>query len=104
MPRAGSGLGFWAYVIKGPGCWRWVGGTVPVGYGMFSIAGTRTTGSLLSQLSVRPCPVPTTHRWFKPTGTPMSVRPDHMTLATNRENFLRGHHPNAVIHRQREAA
>jgi hypothetical protein len=120
LPRAGSSLGFWAYVLKfpGPGCWLWFGGTVPCGYGLFHVAGTRKMVQVhrhAYEELVGPIPVglQIDHQCHNADATCRGgvtclhrrcVRPDHMTPATNRENYLRGHHPNAAIHRQREAA
>lgn len=79
---------FWAKVVKGDGCWQWVGAKVSGGYGIISMPGGRKV--LTHRLSwelANGTPIPAGMQVQHFCDKPSCVRPDHLRIGTHAENM-----------------
>ena len=87
---------YWAKVIKGHGCWAWGGTVNDHDYGQIRLGKTRL---LAHRVAVA------MDRGFVAMGAvvdhlcnhPRCVNPRHLRVTTQRENWLRGRSPTAVV-------
>lgn len=85
---------FWSKVHKTDGCWYWMAGRTPLGYGVFSTAGSKFAHRVAYELANGPIPEGLVLDHL--CRVPSCVRPDHLEAVTRRENNLRGTSPMAV--------
>ncbi len=89
---------FWGRVEKTESCWLWRGGIINSGYGRFYIKRKIWVAHRVSYILTRG-PVPIGLCLDHLCRNRACVNPDHLDLVTQRENTLRGMHPNQVIRR-----
>ncbi len=84
------------YVVDtSTGCWQWMRGMTPNGYGYAQRNGAKRGAHRLYWEEVNG-PIPSGMTIDHLCNNPSCVNPAHMTLATLRENILRGSSPWAV--------
>ena len=89
---------FWAYVVKGPGCWKWTGSPrSATGYGSFN-----GTGAHRYSYELHNGPIPKGLVVRHLCHNPSCVNPDHLRIGTYKENagdsVLACRHTHGVIH------
>lgn len=88
----------WASKVQLPprgtnGCWQWIGGSCPLGYGRFFIGGKgfkKYTGPHRFSYETFVGPIPAGRVIDHLCRNPSCVNPDHLEAVTVRENTLRG--------------
>jgi hypothetical protein len=80
--------GFWAKVNKGTGgCWQWIGKSRSArGYGQFSFGGFNMAAHRASWMINRGV-IPADIHVLHSCDNPLCVRPDHLFLGTNQDNY-----------------
>lgn len=95
MPKAHPARRFWAMVIRGSGCWIWIGARSREGYGFFSPTHAKQVRAHRYAYELERGPIPDGKQLDHLCRTPSCVRPDHLEIVTSRENTLRGGSPTA---------
>ncbi len=80
---------FWLKVIKGDGCWLWIGPRSPLGYGVAKIRG-KNVGAHRVAYALCIGPIPVDRVLDHICRNPACVNPAHLEPVTNRVNILRG--------------
>ena len=81
---------YWAKVDKTGSCWLWTGSLNSSGYGLFGAKATRPVKlALAHRYGWELCrgPIPDGMLVLHSCDTPACVRPDHLSLGTNRDNM-----------------
>lgn len=78
---------FWACVDKTESCWLWNGNRKPNGYGSFSIKGRLVYAHRFAYMSHNDVPLSKRQEVAHICDNPPCVRPDHLFLATHKENM-----------------
>lgn len=78
-------LGFWSKVDKTEACWNWTGAKNRLGYGTFHIAGKSGFVHRIAYTWLVG-PIPEGVKVDHVCHTPSCVRPDHLRLATQKQN------------------
>ena len=92
---------FWSKVEKLPddGCWLWVGARKRNGYGQFKLGGRPLLPHRIAYAWA--CgPIPDSAQLDHLCRNRACVNPAHLEPVTNRENALRGEHPNVLARRR----
>ena len=77
---------FWTKVDKSIDCWTWTAGKMPTGYGMFNVNGKNYGAHRISVvLDGRD---PTGYVVMHTCDNPSCVRPDHLIVATQKDNMI----------------
>jgi hypothetical protein len=86
---------FWEKVDARGDCWEWTGAATPTGYGTFFPTRTAPTRAYRYAWESLIGPIPAGMTLDHLCGNRRCVNPDHLRVATQRENALRGHSPAA---------
>ena len=95
---------FWRKAARGPDCWTWIGRTNAYGYGIFDIGGRHEVASrwllrfILADLFVDELEV------CHSCDNPSCVRPDHLFVATHKENMRDAQKKGRLFRRNRAKA
>ena len=89
---------FWAKVNKTATCWLWTASCSSEGYGRINISGKSTYAHRWAYEQAHG-PIPEGMHIDHLCRVRHCVNPEHMEVVTNRQNFTRGEHPNAKLHR-----
>jgi hypothetical protein len=82
---------FWKKVIKSDnGCWEWIGGKNPDGYGSFGLAGGKVTSAHRWSYEKSIGPIPNGLTIDHICRNRACVNPDHLECVSFIENILRG--------------
>lgn len=77
---------FWSKVEKSDGCWTWIAGCDPQGYGTFGLDGKVQKAHRVSyQLAIGP--IPAGAHVLHSCDNPPCVRPDHLRAGTRSDNM-----------------
>lgn len=82
---AGVASTFWSRVERGLGCWGWIGARDRDGYGLLSHAGRFLRAHRVS-LALAGQSIPAGAIVMHHCDNPSCVRPDHLSVGTNRDN------------------
>lgn len=78
---------FWSKVEKTRRCWRWRGGQVKDGYGVFRFPGGKKAGAHRVAYELAHGPIPEGMLVLHRCDNPVCVRPDHLVLGTHQDNM-----------------
>lgn len=90
------------WVIRENGCWEWIGGRDPHGYGRFTIGTLKSHKPFLAHKYAyerRYGPVPDGLELDHLCRNTSCVNPDHLEAVTHRTNMIRGFAPGMVVFR-----
>jgi len=78
---------FWAKAAKTDGCWEWQGSRHPVGHGYFGLSDGTIVYAHRFSWELKYGAIPTAYQVNHLCDNPPCVRPDHLYIGTQRENF-----------------
>lgn len=90
----------WKHVRKTDGCWLWEGSRQSNGYGHMNCGSGRTRPAHVIAYESIKGPVPEGLVLDHLCRTPLCVNPSHLEAVTQKENVLRSHMPNILLHHQ----
>lgn len=95
---AGTISRFWSKVDRSGECWLWRGSRFSTGYGHFTAGGVLLRAHRVA-FELANGPIPEGLVLDHICNVRHCVNPAHLRAVTNRENVLRGQHPNAIAWR-----